>query len=116
MRILAGKTGTTNDQKDAWFSGFNGDIVTTAWVGFDNSTSLGRRETGGRAALPMWIDYMREALKDQRGSFRVPRNQLDDSPLYEGQIQSCTSSMTKIARKKRARTSHWCTDSKCTLL
>jgi len=59
---LAGKTGTTNDQKDAWFSGFNADIVTTAWVGFDNSISLGRRETGGRAALPMWIDYMREAL------------------------------------------------------
>lgn len=59
---LAGKTGTTNDQKDAWFSGFNANIVTTAWVGFDNSISLGRRETGGRAALPMWIDYMREAL------------------------------------------------------
>jgi len=62
---LAGKTGTTNDQKDAWFSGFNAKIVTTAWVGFDNSISLGRSETGGRAALPMWIDYMREALRDQ---------------------------------------------------
>ena len=61
---IAGKTGTTNDQKDAWFSGFNASIVTTAWVGFDNSISLGRRETGARAALPMWIDYMREALKD----------------------------------------------------
>ncbi|MGR8949609.1 MAG: penicillin-binding protein 1A [Gammaproteobacteria bacterium] len=61
---IAGKTGTTNDQKDAWFSGFNADIVTTTWVGFDNSISLGRRETGARAALPMWIDYMREALKD----------------------------------------------------
>jgi len=59
---LAGKTGTTNDQKDAWFSGFNGDIVTTVWVGFDNSHPLGRRETGASAALPMWIDYMRIAL------------------------------------------------------
>lgn len=60
---IAGKTGTTNDQKDAWFSGFNDQVVTTAWVGFDDQRSLGKRETGGRAALPMWISYMREALK-----------------------------------------------------
>lgn len=59
---IAGKTGTTNDQKDAWFSGFNDQVVTTAWVGFDDQKSLGGRETGGRAALPMWIDFMREAL------------------------------------------------------
>ena len=59
---LAGKTGTTNDQKDAWFSGFNDRIVTTAWVGFDKLKPLGKRETGGRAALPMWIKYMRVAL------------------------------------------------------
>ncbi len=62
---LAGKTGTTNDQKDAWFSGFNGDLVTTAWVGFDTPQPLGRGETGARAALPMWIAFMKEALKDQ---------------------------------------------------
>lgn len=61
---LAGKTGTTNDQRDAWFSGFNPEVVTTAWVGFDEPKTLGDRETGGRAALPMWISYMREALKD----------------------------------------------------
>jgi penicillin-binding protein 1A len=60
---IAGKTGTTNDQRDAWFSGFNPDVVTTAWVGFDNPKTLGAYETGGRAALPMWIYYMREALK-----------------------------------------------------
>lgn len=60
---LAGKTGTTNDQQDAWFSGFNRDVVTTAWVGFDTPRSMGHKETGARAALPMWIDYMREALK-----------------------------------------------------
>ena len=59
---IAGKTGTTNDQKDAWFSGFNDQVVTTAWVGFDDQKPLGSRETGGRAALPMWIDFMREAL------------------------------------------------------
>lgn len=59
---LAGKTGTTNDQKDAWFSGFNRSLVATAWVGFDKLEPLGRGETGGRAALPVWIDFMREAL------------------------------------------------------
>ncbi len=60
---LAGKTGTTNDQRDAWFAGFNPDYVTIAWVGFDKARPLGNYETGGRAALPMWIDYMREALR-----------------------------------------------------
>ncbi|GAB6041177.1 penicillin-binding protein 1A [Endothiovibrio diazotrophicus] len=59
---LAGKTGTTNDQRDAWFSGFNADLVTTCWVGFDSMEKLGNRETGGHAALPMWIEYMRAAL------------------------------------------------------
>ena len=59
---IGGKTGTTNDQIDAWFSGFNDKFVTTSWVGFDNQQTLGRRETGGRAALPMWIEYMRVAL------------------------------------------------------
>ncbi len=59
---LAGKTGTTNDQRDAWFSGFNQRIVTTAWVGFDQLRPLGTVETGAHAALPMWIDFMRQAL------------------------------------------------------
>jgi penicillin-binding protein 1A len=59
---IAGKTGTTNDQVDAWFSGYNDQVVTTAWVGFDNQRHMGRRETGGRAALPMWINFMRVAL------------------------------------------------------
>ena len=59
---LAGKTGTTNDQKDAWFSGFNQNIVTTVWVGFDRTRPLGKKETGGHVALPVWIDYMRVAL------------------------------------------------------
>ena len=61
---LAGKTGTTNDQKDAWFSGFNARNVTTVWVGFDRVAPLGKRETGAQAALPMWMDYMRVALAD----------------------------------------------------
>jgi len=59
---IGGKTGTTNDQVDAWFSGLNSQVATTAWVGFDNQQTLGSRETGGKAALPIWIEYMRSAL------------------------------------------------------
>jgi penicillin-binding protein 1A len=59
---LSGKTGTTNDQKDAWFCGYNPTLVAVAWVGFDKLEPLGRRETGGHAALPMWMEYMGSAL------------------------------------------------------
>lgn len=62
---IAGKTGTTNGPLDAWFSGYNPDIVTTTWVGFDMNDTLGRREYGGSAALPIWIDYMKVALEDK---------------------------------------------------
>jgi penicillin-binding protein 1A len=62
---LAGKTGTTNGPMDAWFSGYTPDVVTTTWVGFDDYTPLGQREFGGTAALPVWIDFMREALRDK---------------------------------------------------
>jgi len=60
---IAGKTGTTNDQKDAWFSGFNNEVVTVTFLGFDDHSSLGKKEFGSTAALPMWIDYMKIALK-----------------------------------------------------
>jgi len=60
---LAGKTGTTNDLYDAWFTGFNSEIVATAWVGYDEQQSMGPQESGGRAALPMWVDYMAVALE-----------------------------------------------------
>jgi penicillin-binding protein 1A len=59
---LAGKTGTTNDQQDAWFNGFHPDLVAIAWVGFDQMKPLGARETGSQAALPIWVDFMKEAL------------------------------------------------------
>src|SRR5690606_28553141 len=62
---VGGKTGSTNDYRDAWFVGFGGDLVTTVWVGRDDNRSLGRREYGGRAALPIWIDYMGVALEGQ---------------------------------------------------
>jgi len=60
---ISGKTGTTNDRRDAWFCGFNSSLVGTAWVGFDQERSLGPGEEGARTALPMWIYFMAEALK-----------------------------------------------------
>ena len=62
-RPIAGKTGTTQDFTDAWFSGFTPDLVTAVWVGFDNPASLGENETGGAVAAPIWHDYMAVALK-----------------------------------------------------
>ena len=61
---LAGKTGTTNDHIDAWFCGYQTNLVAVAWIGFDNPKSLGEHETGGRAALPIWIDYMGKVLQN----------------------------------------------------
>lgn len=74
---IAGKTGTTNDQRDAWFAGFSQDIVAIAWVGFDDSSPLGPRETGASAALPMWISFMEHALQ------RYPEKPL---PRPEGMV------------------------------
>ena len=61
---IGGKTGTTNDFKDAWFSGFNKNLVTSVWVGFDQPRTLGKRESATKVALPIWIDFMEIALKD----------------------------------------------------
>ena len=61
---LAGKTGSTNDHRDAWFVGFNGEVSTAVWMGFDDYSSLGRGEFGAKAALPIWMAYMGSALKD----------------------------------------------------
>ena len=73
-RPLAGKTGTTNDLRDAWFLGFSPSLVTAVWVGMDDYSTLGYRETGSRTALPIWIDYMGQALKDIPATdFSVPK-------------------------------------------
>jgi penicillin-binding protein 1A len=60
---VGGKTGSTNDHRDAWFTGFGGNLVTVVWVGRDDDKTLGYGEYGGKAALPIWIDYMGTALK-----------------------------------------------------
>ena len=74
---LAGKTGTTQQGRDAWLSGFSPDLVATAWVGFDQERPLGSGEEGARTALPMWIYFMREALAG------VPQRRL---PMPDGVV------------------------------
>jgi penicillin-binding protein 1A len=70
---VGGKTGTTNAQGDAWFIGFSPDVATGVWVGFDEKQVLGKGETGGKAALPIWIDYMADALEErEERDFDVP--------------------------------------------
>ena len=72
-QAIAGKTGTTQDFNDAWFVGFTPDVVTAVWVGYDNPSSLGDKETGGAIAAPIWHDYMAAALKDRPNlGFTVP--------------------------------------------
>jgi penicillin-binding protein 1A len=70
---LAGKTGTTNDFTDAWFVGFSPNLTCGVWVGFDEKKTLGNKETGARAALPIWMEFMSAALKGRDpGEFQPP--------------------------------------------
>ena len=83
---VGGKTGSTNDHRDAWFGGFGAQYATVVWVGRDNFQSLGYREYGGKAALPIWIDYMRVALKDKPVA-------LNDPP--DGMVQATLNGVTE---------------------
>ncbi len=105
---LGGKTGTTNDQKDAWFSGFNTQLQTTVWVGFDSPSSLGKREYGASAALPIWMDYIKVALKNQ-----PPAHMLQPEGIVTARIDKETgkiaqpgspNSMFEIYKKEDAPT------------
>ncbi|ENU21816.1 hypothetical protein F993_03745 [Acinetobacter proteolyticus] len=85
---LGGKTGTTNDAKDAWFAGFNGKLVAIAWVGFDQPRTLGRREYGGVAALPIWTNFMGNSLKDTPSAWvRLDKEAKDPISRDKLQIQ-----------------------------
>ena len=81
---LAGKTGTTNDYLDAWFCGYNPDVVAIAWMGFSQPKNMGRGETGGAAALPIWVNYMRTALKDAPESRLARPEGLISAPVADG--------------------------------
>lgn len=99
---LGGKTGTTNDAKDAWFAGFNGKLVAVAWVGFDQPRTLGRREYGGVAALPIWTTFMANALKDTPSSWvHLDKNAKDPISRDKLQIQSTED------KKSIAPLHHW---------
>jgi penicillin-binding protein 1A len=82
---IAGKTGTTNEAKDTWFNGFTPNLVATVWVGYDQERPLGEREEGARTALPIWIQFMKEALKG------VPDKR---RPMPEGLVELRVSSRT----------------------
>jgi penicillin-binding protein 1A len=91
---LAGKTGTTNDQRDTWFSGFNGDVVTVTWLGFDNSQPLGDSESGARAALPMWTAYMAKALEG------LPEHEIEQPPgLISVKIDPVTGQLASASNR-----------------
>jgi penicillin-binding protein 1A len=69
----AGKTGTTNDYRDAWFIGYTPSLVAGVWVGYDNQKSIGPKETGAGTALPIWLDFMKNSLTDaEKEDFAVP--------------------------------------------
>jgi len=95
---VGGKTGSTNDHRDAWFSGFGGPYVTTVWVGRDDFQSLGYREYGGKAALPIWISYMAVALKDQ--PLRLP-----DPP--EGMVKVSVSASGRLLPGVQGGITEW---------
>jgi len=72
-RPIAGKTGTSSDYDDGWFIGYTPSLLTGVWVGFDDKTSLGRGETGSRTALPIWVSFMEQALRNRpKENFEVP--------------------------------------------
>jgi penicillin-binding protein 1A len=78
---LGGKTGTTNDYTDAWFIGFSPSVTTGVWIGFDNRETLGDKETGAKAALPMWMDFMKAAIANKPNEAfptgNMPKKELD---------------------------------------
>jgi len=73
---LAGKTGTTNEQRDAWFSGFQPNLVSVVWVGFDTPKSLGSNQTGSSLALPIWTNFMEKALENYSEELIVAPNDI----------------------------------------
>lgn len=88
---LGGKTGTTNNYTDAWFVGFSPSITCGTWMGFDTRQSLGEKETGARAALPMWIDFMKVAVADRPNEqftrANAPKRQVDVSPVVHTEAE-----------------------------
>lgn len=88
---LGGKTGTTNDEKDAWFVGFTPNVITSVWVGYDQPRSLGVSSTGGRTSLPIWVDYMKEAAPKSEDRAFTLRGALESANVDEATGERVTS-------------------------
>ena len=94
---LAGKTGTTNDNYDAWFIGFSSNLVVGVYIGFDNPKSLGRFETGSKAALPVFKEFIQNALfKDDFSDFSIPNNIFLTSINYNTGLKSLSGDKNTI--------------------
>jgi membrane carboxypeptidase/penicillin-binding protein len=97
-RPVAGKTGTTNDFKDAWFLGYVPQMITGVWVGFDEGHPLGRNETGGRSAAPIWLDFMKVATEGVESKEWVA-----PESVIQMEIDGETGDLPTAATKKRIK-------------
>jgi penicillin-binding protein 1A len=93
---LGGKTGTTNDFTDAWFIGFSPSVTCGTWIGYDNRQSLGEKETGAKAALPMWMDFMRAAIANK------PDEKFPEGGAPKKQLEVATPEQGETPRAKDA--------------
>ena len=101
---LAGKTGTTNDNFDAWFIGFSSNLVIGVYVGFDNPKSLGKFETGSKAALPIFKDFVEKALyKEDFKEFTIPENIYLTSLNYDTGVKSAEGEKNVIIEALKSR-------------
>jgi penicillin-binding protein 1A len=97
-REVAGKTGTTNDAKDAWFAGFSTDIVSVVWVGYDDAKPLGKRESGATTALPAWLQFMKAAHEGKpKTAFQRP------SGVVQLEVDARTGLLPRPAGGERRR-------------
>jgi penicillin-binding protein 1A len=94
---VAGKTGTTNDFTDAWFMGYTPSLALGVWVGFDEKVTLGHNETGAKAALPIWIDFMQQAYKDK------PVEQFELAPSENTAISQNQAAFAADASKRQTQ-------------
>lgn len=100
---IAGKTGTTNMARDAWFVGYSPDLVAATWVGFDQPRSLGQAETGGRAALPMWIEFMQTALNGRpTKSLTLPPPKGVGTRLLLADTRAAPATVTRNSKYRRS--------------
>jgi penicillin-binding protein 1A len=101
---LAGKTGTTNDNYDAWFIGFSSNLVIGVYVGFDNPKTLGKYETGSKAALPIFKDFVEKALyKEDFNEFEIPENIYLTSLNYDTGVKSAPGEKNSIIEALKLR-------------